>query len=424
VAKGIARLAVLLLVAGCGSKVNPDAADASPSLPNIVQVSAGGDHTCVLVEDGTVRCWGSSAFGQLGYGSQRTIGDDETAAAGGIVPVGGVVESIATGELHTCALMVGGAVRCWGWGGNGQLGYSSRSSIGLSEPAVSAGDVDLGGSVIAIATGAFHTCAVMQTNELRCWGLGERGQLGLGSTEWIGDDELPSSVEPIAVAGVVAVACGDTHTCAQLTDGSVRCWGWGLDGRLGTGNENSVGDIEPASAATSVSLGGAVLEISASGDHTCALLTNGDVRCWGANAYGQLGSSSTESIGNDELPSSEPVLDIGRSVSQLSLGVFHSCALDQQGDIHCWGRGDDGRLGYANTAVIGDDEVPAAAGTINVGGYTTAVSAGATHTCALLDTGAVRCWGRAVQGQLGYGTISPVGDDETPALLGDVPVFQ
>jgi alpha-tubulin suppressor-like RCC1 family protein len=423
VATRTATLAIVLLAASCAS-VPPDEPDAAPPLPRIVQVAAGGEHTCALVEDGTVRCWGNSAFGQLGYGSQRTIGDDETAAEAGVVPVGGQVTSIAVGELHTCALLVDGAVRCWGWSGNGQLGYGSRDSIGDDELAGSGGDIDLGGPATAIAAGAFHTCAVMQNKQLRCWGLGERGQLGLGSTAWIGDDELPSAVGPIDTGGdVEAVACGDTHTCALLSGGAVRCWGWGQDGRLGAGNLVSIGDTELPTAASPLSIGGVAEQVAASGGHSCARLTNDDVRCWGLNAYGQLGSSSTDNIGDDELPSEMAAVDIGSSVSQLSLGVFHSCAVSGQGDVYCWGRGEDGRLGYGSTAGIGDDEAPAGAGAVSVGGSATAISAGGAHTCALLDRGAVRCWGRAALGQLGYGTTSPVGDDEAPALLGDVPVF-
>jgi alpha-tubulin suppressor-like RCC1 family protein len=259
----------------------------------------------VLLETGAARCWGMGASGQLGYGNAWNIGDNEMPSSAGNISVGGTVVQIAAGGAHTCALLDRGAVRCWGWGAWGQLGYGGMESIGDDELPSSAGDVPVGGTVAQIAAGELHTCALLATGSVRCWGYAEYGRLGYGNTRPIGDDELPSSAGNVPVGGtVVQIAAGDFHTCALLDTGAVRCWGRGEAGRLGRGDTEGIGDDEPPSDAGDVSVGGRVVQIAAGGDHTCALLASGSVRCWGLGTDGQLGYRDTENIGDDELPSS------------------------------------------------------------------------------------------------------------------------
>ena len=156
-------------------------------------IAAGREHTCALPGAGRVRCWGSGDQGALGYGNTDNIGDDETPASAGDVDVGGPVVALAAGAYHTCALLAEGRVRCWGDNRLGPLGYGNTEDVGDDETPASAGDVEVGGPVAALAAGGDHTCALLETSRVRCWGAGWSGQLGYGNTESIGDDETPAS---------------------------------------------------------------------------------------------------------------------------------------------------------------------------------------------------------------------------------------
>ncbi len=389
----------------------------------VVQLVAGDAHTCARLSTGKVRCWGNGADGRLGYGNTTTIGDDESPAAAGDVPLGAPAVALAAGDKHTCAILDTGAVRCWGAGADGRLGRKSTTTIGDDEPASQAGDVVLGGAAVAIAAGARHTCALLTNNNVRCWGAGLDGRLGTQATTTIGDDEDPTAVLPIKLSSApTRIAAGPTHTCVIDTAGDVRCWGTGTGGRLGYGNTSNVGDDEAPADAGVVFAMGAVMQVAVGDFHACAIGDAGQVRCWGQGSDGQLGSPGQITIGDDELPKTAGDVDVGGFAIQLALGSAHSCALLRGGTVRCWGFGGDGRLGYANTATIGDDETPATAGDVDVGGTVKQIAAGSAHTCALLDTGKVRCWGAGSSGRLGYGNLEFIGDDETPASAGDVDV--
>jgi alpha-tubulin suppressor-like RCC1 family protein len=401
-----------------------------------IEISCGHLHNCAVLDGGRVRCWGSGGVGQLGYGNEENIGDDETPASAGDVDVGGVVAHVAAGGYHTCALLENGAVRCWGSAHHGQLGYGNTEAIGNDETPASAGDVDVGGTVVQIAAGLWHTCALLEGGRVRCWGGGvpsedpfNFGQLGYGNTVAIGDNETPASAGDVDVGGTaMQITAGWYHTCALLDTGDVACWGRGWLGRLGYGDNEDIGDNETPASAGTVEVGGAVAQIAAGGYHTCALLDTGAVRCWGGSNenpdenVGQLGYGNTENIGDDELPNTAGDADVGAPVTALDPGKNTTCALLGSGNVRCRGADDVGQLGYGNTQDIGDDETPASAGDVDVGGNVAQISAGGAHTCALLDTGRVRCWGGGGDGRLGYGNEENVGDDETPASAGDVPL--
>ena len=200
------------------------------------------------------------------------------------------------------------------------------------------------------------------------------------------------------------------------------CWGIAADGRLGYANGFDIGDNEAPASAGDVDVGGTVTQIALGEQHTCALLDTGAVRCWGDGANGRLGYGNTNDIGDNETPASAGDIDVGGTVTQIDAGAFHTCALLDTGSVRCWGAGGFGRLGYGNSTTIGDDETPATAGDVVVGGVVTQIVTGGSHTCALLSGGDVRCWGRATDGALGYANGASIGDDETPASAGDVEV--
>ena len=364
-------------------------------------------------------------MGQLGYGNINSIGDDETPSTAGDVDVGGTVTQIDAGEVHTCAVLDNGSLRCWGSGGFSNLGYGNpNGNVGDNETPASAGDVNVGGTVTQVAAGTFHTCALLSTGAVRCWGNGGLGRLGHGFIAIIGDDETPASAGNVDVGGTVTqIAAGKHHTCALLGTGDVRCWGFGSNGRLGYGNTSDIGDNESPASAGNVDVGGTVTQIVAGEDHTCALLDTGSVRCWGTGANGRLGYGNTNNIGDNETPASAGNVTVGGTVTQIDAGVFHTCALLDTGAVRCWGAGGSGRLGYGNSTTIGDDETPASAGNVTVGGTVTQIVTG-SQTCALLDTGTVRCWGSSSNGMLGYGNSDSIGDNETPASAGDVDIVE
>jgi alpha-tubulin suppressor-like RCC1 family protein len=381
----------------------------------LVQIAAGGLQTCVLLETGAVRCWGASP--SIGHGTGDSIGDDEPASTAGDVVVGGRVTQLATGNSHTCAVLETSAVRCWGNPAQGRLGYANSETIGDNETPASAGDVDIGATVSQVTAGVAHNCAVLSSASVKCWGLGVSGQLGYGNTETIGDDEAPATVGEINFAGIaVQIAAGGDHTCALSSTGGVRCWGAGNLGQLGYGNTDT--RLTPG---LDVEVGGTVVQIAAGGQHTCARLETGAVRCWGIG--GALGYGNNISIGDDETPATAGDVPLGGLATKIAAGGNHTCALLESGAVRCWGYGGNGQLGYGDTASIGDDETPASVGDVPIGGAATDISAGGAHTCAILDMRRVRCWGWGAYGALGYGNTDNIGDDETPASVGDVPVF-
>jgi alpha-tubulin suppressor-like RCC1 family protein len=282
------------------------------------------------------------------------------------------------------------------------------------------------GIAIQVVAGTEHTCILLQGGAVRCWGSGLVGKLGLGNTNFIGDNELPSSVGAISLGGAVTqLAAGAIHTCALRNDGSVYCWGSGTLGKLGYGNTNIIGDNESPLSAGPVSIGAPVTQIAAGWEHTCAVTDQNTVRCWGNGASGRLGYGNVTTIGDNELPSSVGSVNLdGNLASTLSIGQAHSCALLDNGGVRCWGAGDLGQLGLASTVSIGDNEQPSLVAQINIGYPVTQLATFYSHTCVILDINAVRCWGRNLDGQLGYGLgTSPIGDNEVPSSAGNVPAF-
>ena len=401
-----------------------------------IAISAGGNNTCALLNNGGVRCWGYGADGENGSGHTANIGDDETPGSVPSLDLTNQAIAITTGNHHSCALFDDGTVRCWGKGATGQLGYGNTSNNGDNESPSHAGTVDLGGSAVAISAGGDHTCALMDSGMVRCWGSGLFGELGIEAgvglaTQSVGDDEKPNTV-PVVSLGTnrtaVAISAGADHTCAVLDNGTVRCWGAGNDGRLGYGGTDDIGDNELPSSVGPVDLGGPAIAVSAGVTQTCARLGDGTLRCWGSGAHGQLGYGDTNGIGwsPDDLPSMAGPIETGArpEVRQVATGSAHTCALASDGTVRCWGHGAKGQLGYGNTDDIGDDELPSTAGTVDVGGPVKQITAGGDHTCALRADGKVYCWGDGTAGDLGYGNTNDIGDDkgETPASVGAVPL--
>ncbi|ACY15475.1 RCC1 domain-containing protein [Haliangium ochraceum] len=204
-----------------------EAAPAAGGARRVEHVAAGYAHTCVLFDDGGVRCWGKGANGRLGTGATENIGDDETPAASADVALGGRAVQISAGDDHACALLDTGKLRCWGGNRDGQLGYGHTRDIGDDETPASAGDVPLDEAVAQVVAGSAYTCALLESGRVRCWGASPEGETGLGlDGRTIGDDEAPTAVPALELGGRVTQLAGATGMpCALLEGGAVRCWG-------------------------------------------------------------------------------------------------------------------------------------------------------------------------------------------------------
>jgi alpha-tubulin suppressor-like RCC1 family protein len=328
---------------------------------------------------------------------------------------------VASGGTFSCAVLDGGAVQCWGHSGNGQLGIGTTDSVGDDELPSATVPLGPGRRATAVTAGGVHACALLDDGTVRCWGYNGNGQLGLGHRNGIGDDEPADSAPTVRLGQrAVAVAAGSYHTCALLDDGSVRCWGNNLSGQLGIGTTNTIGDDEPALDGRPVQLAGRVVAIAAGANHTCAIRDRGSLHCWGANGYGQLGIGSQTNVGDDEPVTSNGIdLGLGRTAVAVTAGHTHTCALLDDGTLRCWGLGSSGELGSGNTSRIGDDELPTASDPVQLGAGRSVVGVSATGntTCAVLDDGTARCFGDNTYGQLGIGSRSPLGDNELPTAV-------
>ncbi len=289
---------------------------------------------------------------------------------------------LSSGNNHTCAVVDAGAVKCWGYNNKGQVGDNTTNDKSIPTQVT-----DLTSGVTAITAGGFHTCALLNTGAVNCWGYNASGQLGDNTTN---DKSIPTQVTDLT-SGVTAITAGAYHTCALLNTGAVKCWGYNVSSQIGDNTTTNKSIPTQVFGLTS-----GVTAITGGQYHTCALLNTGAVKCWGQNSYGQVGDNTSN---NKSIPTQ--VVGLTSGVTAISVGWEHSCALLSTGAAKCWGRGSFGQVGdgsYYNQIFT-----PAQVTGLTSG--VTAISSGGLHTCALLNTGAVNCWG--------YNANSQIGDNST-----------
>ncbi len=346
-------------------------------LRGVAQVSAGGAHTCAVMLNGGVKCWGDNRSGQLGDGTTRS-----RSAPVAVLGLTEKVVMISAGGAHTCAVTAIGGVKCWGHNGSGQLG--DGTTVNRSMPVDVVG---LTGSVQAITAGIRYTCALMTNGDVQCWGNNDLGQLGDGTTS--------ARLTPVTVIGladsVQSLDAGQQHTCALVHDGSVKCWGDNGHGELGDGT--TVTRLTPVAV---VGLPGDMQAVSAGDAFSCALTVAGGVKCWGAGTSGQLGNGRF--IERQLTP--VDVVDLLPGVKALSAGDAHTCVIQADDAASCWGLNYTGQVGAGSPA----SNIWRPTGVVGLTNAVMGIAANSLHTCALLADGDVKCWGRNDYGQLGDGT--------------------
>lgn len=354
-----------------GSTYGPNPALIS-GINTAVAISAGGGNFCAVLADGTAHCWGTNNyFGQLGDGTNT----------GSMTPrsVVGITNavSISGSDLHTCAALADGKIKCWGDNASGQLGD------GTTTQSLTPVEVNGVNNAVSVAVDHSYSCALLGDGSMKCWGTNSSGQFGNGTTT---DSLLPTPAAQIGNA--VSMIAAVDHACALLSDGTARCWGKNLSGQLGN-NGNTNNSLITPTAVVGISNSTAV---SGFDRHKCSLQADGSVTCWGVNDAGQLGDGTTTTAF-----SPVTVMGISNAVA-VSAGVRSSCAVLSNGSIQCWGA----RLG--NGSLSASSLTP-----VTVSGITNAVSVsvGFDTTCALLVDGIVMCWGASVGDGTGVYSTTP-----------------
>jgi len=384
-------------------------------------LTTGYHHVCAIYKDGSLHCWGQGFYGQLGTGDKVNLGDQPGELPTLAVDVGGEPLQLSIGTQHTCARMATGSARCWGHGSSGELGDGKTGDVGDAPGELPTPDIAVGAEVLQVGVGAEHSCALISGGTVRCWGNGVYGRLGYGDASNL---LKPSGADVVGISGVKAIAPGAYHTCALGMNGSVRCWGHNGAGQLGVGSVEHLGDSlneMPPPVVKVGDLNDPVQQISGGFYHNCALLQSGKVRCWGDNTYGQVGAAfADQQVGDGPGEMPPPEVDLGGPAVQVLAGQDYSCALMKSKAVKCWGR--SVRHGYANSDHINAaNEFPPQ--DVKLGGPVASLSGHlGLFTCAVLVDDTVRCWGENASGQLGYGNVNPVGDNEAPDSVGPVPL--
>ncbi len=284
----------------------------------VQDVQAAWDHTCALTNSGAVKCWGHNGDGELGDGS--LIKRLEPVQTQGL---NSGVSQVSLGFDSGCALVTGTDIECWGYNGNGQLGDGSRTTRRTPVPVEKLNL--LPGTVTQISAGWDHTCALLSTDQVACWGDNKFGEIGDGSRT---DRLFPTLVS--GLSGVAQVSAGYDHTCALLTGGTVKCWGNNATGELGDGTTTQQKTPVAVSALSGVD------QISAGANHTCAVTSGGAAKCWGANESGELGDGTTT---DRHVPVA--VYKASSGVAQISAGGFKkvgmTCLTTTSGAVKCFG---------------------------------------------------------------------------------------
>ena len=364
-------------------------------------ISASEDSTCAVAEDHSMRCWGRNNHLQLGTESTPTntsLNEPKKVYLNSGGGSSSALEVSGYGE-HTCALMSDGRMKCWGRDDRSQHGSNQTALLPEATWFTSSGALG-SNSVVQVSSGRNHTCAILTDQSLWCWGDNNWGQLGRGfiSNTPFWYPAKVTSGNP-SNAKWIAVSAGAEHTCGILLNGTAYCWGWDTYWKLGWGGLGTT--LAVPSYVAVLPQNRTVAAISAGSHNTCAILDDGTVRCWGLNNFGQSGDGTTTTRANDTDPATLTLLPQGSTAIAIDVGENHVCAILNDNRTFCWGLNTDGQLGIGST--IAYREYPTQVNTPQGVTFST-ISTGFDHTCAISSDASAYCWGDNTHGELGDGT--------------------
>ncbi|MEA9357348.1 hypothetical protein SHI21_14070 [Bacteriovorax sp. PP10] len=411
------RTSRLLRVAGTKAKI-------SHAHQGIKTVESTTNHACAILENLKLKCWGLSGWGELGYSNTTSKGDVAGTMGNALLEVdlgtNAIVKMVAIGQSHTCALMGDSQIKCWGRNTAGALGYGDNTQRGHTTGTMGAAltNINLGANVKAlqVTAGYDSSCALLDDSTVKCWGLNSYGQLG--QTTSADTNSIPASAIVLGEK-VLSISSGVYSNCAILFSGNVKCWGRNNMGQLGQNNTSNYGFTGYAMSSLgniNLGTGRTALSIVIGDEHACAILDNSSVKCWGSNSSGQLGlGTSVAKVGNaaGDMTGLATVNLGSRKAKQLALGTLHTCVLTEIGTVLCWGSNSNGQLGVGNTTSKGTAAADMGTNLVAVdfgaGRFATQISAGLQHTCAVLDDSSVKCWGNGIYGSLGQNGTADIG---------------
>lgn len=451
--------------ASCDPNIDPDGCSRGVNLARTVtttskwvKISAGEASTCGITTTGGVLCWGYNYEGILGRGCAPNLETScpdtgltpEPVIDASGTPLSNIVD-LDTGQYHVCALRADGALLCWGDNGNFAIGIDELGPLDLLDATRAASSLDVYGvggllcavladgtgvicwgntlydlgfptspeptliassdGIVEVSAGRYFACGRYSDGRVSCWGDAFGDKLGSQPTDGYSFTPLavPAFDGASAAGRAAQVEAGSTFACALTEEGGVGCWGT-LSAGLGNGTHTT--SLTPVAV---TGLTERVEEVSLGTAHACVRTATGAVWCWGDNRYGQLGDGTPSASG---VPAAVAGLDGSTEASSavaISAGSTGTCAVLEDGRVWCWGRNNNGQLGDGTTT---DATTPVEA--VGIGGSVpkaAAISYGSRHTCAVLMTGAVWCWGYGASGQHGNGAFDDVLE---PGPAGDV----
>lgn len=412
------------------------------TLAKMTKISAGKQHVCATFPDDTAKCWGANNYGQLGQGNKNRYGTD-------LAPIPTLPAiSFDSGEFplntiagleHTCAYLNSGKIKCWGRSSSGALGVNIGHYGDFSTETISAlAPLTLkSGNAIQLALNNQNACVLNDEGSIFCWG--ETGE-DLGHDNLYGYMNVPNNgsplfneIDPINFENnktAKQITKGSGHSCAVMNNNQIKCWGSNSDGQLGNNDNQNWGrggiydwymyqlpDVD-------LGTGYSVKQVSAKESFTCAILNQlkdgNNVVCWGSNNNGQLGQGDTltrgDSLADNKRTDLIPAVKLNRPAIRISAGTNHVCAILDNNCLKCWGYGWYGRLGYGDYQSKGvlPGEIEALS-CVNLGDglHAVSVEAGDQYTCAVLNDSNIKCWGSNFNGQLGQNHTTTIKDPST-----------
>jgi alpha-tubulin suppressor-like RCC1 family protein len=358
---------------------------------NLTPIALGSEHTCSILDDYSLWCWGYNDEGQLGIG---TFGDSVSKTQPTRVGGSNNWNYVAAGQYNTCGVQTDGSLWCWGANYDGQIGDGTDGGFNRKLEPLQIAATETWSEV---TIGSWHACAITESGLLKCWGNAYNGQIGNGS--WSGPVTQPTTVLNSDIPWLM-VSAGSYHNCAIKANNTLWCWGRGADGRLGDGFTTDRN--------TPTLVAGEWVKVAAGGSHTCAIRADGALRCWGKNEFGQLGNSLS---GSSEVSLSPDVVNSTIRWIDITAGNHFSCGVKEDGTLWCWGQNIAGQVGQGTSGGQDTYNVPTQVGTetqwrtVSAGraGIDYDGTTGGDHVCAYKQDGSVWCWGDNEFGQLGEG---------------------